>query len=387
MNINNWHNGFLKPVFDDLMDMAIKFDLKFNAPEKFLLLLVVIYVSLSCLVAYTHGVLDRINFLLYLSAAKGTIINLSYIFILFICFKVLWWKLTIKPRPLFREWLEMLKQSVIDKDRLLGAIPLFIILLIFLSVASNMKGFISYYGEYSWDPFLAKLDKEIHFNTDPWRLLHPLLGHPVITAIINYLYSLWFGLLVFFLYWQLFEHRASRIRYQFYYTFILLWSINGTLMAILFASGGPCFYEPLTGESYYSGLMTYLYDVNKSYTITAIQLQEWLFAVYQKDKIMMGVGISAMPSMHVGIAYLFFLITSKKNKWIGKLFALYCLIILIGSVHLAWHYAIDGYIAIITTGIYWRLSGKLIDKLQASETDNNSQSLCDKTKKILEIER
>lgn len=333
---------------------------KFSLSEKVLLLLVLSYILASCWLAYTNGVLDKLKFFLYFTTAKSTIVILFFALILYACFKVLWWKLVKTPTPLFNEWWPILRQSILNKKRIISAIPMFFILVLFLSMMSNMKGLIGYYGVYSWDPRLAELDRQIHFNTDPWRLLQPLLGYPLITAFINQLYNLWFGFLIFFLYWQLFADRSSRLRIQFYYTFVIVWAINGTLLAIIFASGGPCYYQAMTGQNYFNELMSYLNEVDKIYPISALEAQRLLFQLYKQDKISIGVGISAMPSMHVATSYLFYLLTSNINKWAGYFFGLYCLAILIGSVHLAWHYAIDGYLSIITTLMYWKLSGLLI---------------------------
>ena len=71
-----------------------------------------------------------------------------------------------------------------------------------------------------------------------------------------------------------------------------------------------------------------------------------------------------MPSLHVATAFLFYLLTSQLNKWLGLFFALYCFLIFLGSVHLAFHYAIDGYFSVILTWIYWKFSGVIIEKTE-----------------------
>jgi membrane-associated phospholipid phosphatase len=63
-----------------------------------------------------------------------------------------------------------------------------------------------------------------------------------------------------------------------------------------------------------------------------------------------------MPSMHVSIAFLFYLAmrhVSRAAKW---LFFAFFVVILVGSVHLAYHYALDGIVSIAVTAVLWKLS-------------------------------
>jgi hypothetical protein len=332
----------------------------FAPAEKLLFLMTLTYTLLCCMAAYSHGILNRIDFFLYASVAHLTLSTIVQVFILFGCFKVLWWKATIRPRPLFRDWWPMLTRDLYIKDRMLKALPLFISLFIFFSLFSNMKGLISYYGTYSWDPFWAEMDRKLHFGTDPWRLLQPLLGYPRITQLINIFYNFWFAILIFFIYWQLLSRNNLNLRMQFFFTLFFTWGINGTLLAILLASGGPCYFEMMTGSHYFAEQMNYLHEVHKNYTLWSVMTQEMLRDMYQKDHIMVGAGISAMPSMHVATAFLFFLLTSALNKKVGCIFGFNCFLILLGSVHLGWHYAVDGYFSIISTWLYWKLAGVIV---------------------------
>jgi hypothetical protein len=333
---------------------------RFSPTEKLLLLIVVFFCFICCWTAYIGGFLWRIKFLLYGSLSIAMLPFIVGVFGMICCFKILWWKATIRPSPLFRTWWPMLTQGLLPKERFLHAVPTFIALVIFLSIFSNMKGLISCYVDYSWDPFLAELDKKLHFGKDPWRWLQPLLGYPLITAALNVLYNIWLPIMGFFLYWQLLSLKAPLLRLQFFYTYIFTWSISGTFFAILFASGGPCFYAMMTGSDYFAEQVSYLRLANEHYTVGALRLQDMVLKMYQEDKITVGVGISAMPSMHVATAFLYYLVTSNLNKWVGRIFAVYCFLILLGSVHLAWHYAVDGYFSFVSTWVYWRFSGFLV---------------------------
>ncbi|MCP4182981.1 MAG: hypothetical protein GY761_06650, partial [Hyphomicrobiales bacterium] len=67
-----------------------------------------------------------------------------------------------------------------------------------------------------------------------------------------------------------------------------------------------------------------------------------------------GVGISAFPSVHVGLITLNALFAREIFPRLAGLAFAYVGIILVSSVYLGWHYAIDGYVAIfVVYAIYW----------------------------------
>ena len=86
-------------------------------------------------------------------------------------------------------------------------------------------------------------------------------------------------------------------------------------------------------------------------------------------------GISAMPSIHVAMAMIFMLTGWRANKLLGIVLTLYALIIQIGSILLAWHYAIDGYFSIVFTILIWNVIGKLLEKVK----DFNTEEIFPKT--------
>ncbi|MGD9665727.1 MAG: phosphatase PAP2 family protein, partial [Novosphingobium sp.] len=78
-----------------------------------------------------------------------------------------------------------------------------------------------------------------------------------------------------------------------------------------------------------------------------------------------GRGISAMPSMHVSIAVLFALVTYRISRPLCIAASVFAALIMLGSVHLAYHYAVDGYVAIIATLAIWVLAGWIERKTRA----------------------
>ena len=176
----------------------------------------------------------------------------------------------------------------------------------------------------------------------------------MISSLINVVYNIWFYVVFGVMAWQSGSLRDPRLRLQFFLSFVLTWAILGSLMAMLLSSAGPVYFGRVTGmEDIYAPLMHYLHAANQQYPIWALGVQDKLWVHYQHVIAGAGSGISAMPSMHVATSVLFTLLGWRTHRVLGLAFAAFTGIILVGSVHLGWHYAVDGYVAIVATCLVW----------------------------------
>jgi hypothetical protein len=238
---------------------------------------------------------------------------------------------------------------------------------VFVSLQFLMQAFVAFkasipiFHPFSWDIAFMEGDRLLHFGYHPFALLQPLLGTPTVTMAVDYVYFLWISVMWLTAIWQAWHgSRETPFRSQFLLSFALCWIVIGTIMATYLSSAGPAYYGAVTGApNPFVPLMDYLHTVNAQYPLRAIRLQELLWTAYQ-DPEMAGLGISAMPSMHVAIAVLMALLGFSVRRWIGWAYSVFAVAILLGSIHLGWHYAIDGYLAgVVTVGIWW-LSGRVM---------------------------
>jgi hypothetical protein len=240
------------------------------------------------------------------------------------------------------------------------ALPVLLFMPVFAGTFTLFKSLVSQINPFAWDETFARWDSILHFGYAPWELLQPLLGHPAITWSVNWGYNAWFFVLALVWLWQAFSLRDKHGRLQFFYTLLLSWILLGCIGAIVFASAGPCYYGLVVdGNDPFAPLMAYLHDADTVYGVWALSAQDTLWRVLNAEELRLGGGISAMPSMHVAMAFLFFLVARRASRILGAVLFAYFLLILIGSVHLAWHYAIDGYFAVLATLAIWWLSGRL----------------------------
>lgn len=242
------------------------------------------------------------------------------------------------------------------RKRLNDSWPILTVSIFFLPTFSTMKSAIPLFTTYSWDQTFIDLDLALHGH-DPWRILQQAIGHPIITATLSALYQLWIlliyaGTVYFALY---VDDRQLRARY--FAAYFVAWAINGVLLATLLASVGPCFLQPFLGNNHYVDQMNYLFTANTSYPVMSLDVQQRLIDWHASGSSDLGRGISAMPSMHVSLAFLFFLATGKVSRKLGFVFFVYFVAIAIGSVHLAYHYAVDAYLAVAVTALIWLLCG------------------------------
>lgn len=252
-----------------------------------------------------------------------------------------------------------------NKERYIRALPVLLSFVVLFSVFTSLKSMIPVIQPFHWDMFWADIDRALHFGVDPWRLLHPVLGHPDVTKFINIIYNGWLPVKYFILYWMLFSLKDPYTRMQFFFACILTWIVNGTILAVLFSSAGPCFYQQITGADRFGELMSYLSGVDPDNKIWAVRTQAMLWDAYTGGILKFGSGISAMPSLHVASAFLFLLIGLRSGHMILKILSvLFYLSILVGSVHLGWHYAVDGYLSTAVTLVLWHVAGRLVRRLE-----------------------
>ena len=261
-----------------------------------------------------------------------------------------------RPRhPISFSW-HLVTKDLRIVERGIVALPCLLLFTLFASAFTSIKTAISHIHRFRFDPMFADLDKLLH-GGHAWELIHPIVAFPIVTFGLNILYDLWFFIVWFAFALVTVMIGDRRLREQYLLSFFACWILLGSIAAIGFSSAGPCFYGRLYANDPYAPLMSYLRSVNESYPLWVLSTQEMLWNRYLSNSTGLGSGISAMPSLHVAIAALNAIMLSKLSRAAGLLGWAYLLVILVGSVHLGWHYAIDGYVSIIAVLVIWRAAG------------------------------
>jgi len=270
-----------------------------------------------------------------------------------------------RPQQLVR----YLKEHVcayMTRERVLFALPVLAMMPLFASSFTVLKAAVPMVQPYAWDARLAAADAWLHGGVQPWELLQYVFGNPLMTAVLNFNYHLWFFILLATVYWLAFNLEQRQLRMQFMLSFVLSWSLLGNVMAMLFSSVGPCYYAMVVpGADPFAGLLHYLRGANEVIPVMALQVQETLWQDYSTQSGTNALSISAMPSMHVASSVLLALLGWRLNRAAGVALTVFAVLIMAGSVHLGWHYAIDGYAGALGAWIIWKLCGKLLQRSAA----------------------
>jgi PAP2 superfamily len=228
----------------------------------------------------------------------------------------------------------------------------------FFASFSVLKMLMPRYVPFWLDEPFARMDQFLFFGYHPWQLTHAIFKSPDATVTLDMFYSVWVILLsVAIAGFALFAPRKERAR--FFLSFGAAWFFLGFIGAWLGSSAGPCFLanlnSPLAPE--FAGLMQRLHAASNSVdTIAqAVEWQQMLWNGYETQTYRFGMGISAMPSLHNAIAVLYALIGFRFGKLLGWTLTAYAAIIFVGSVHLGWHYAVDGIFSAVGMWGIWIL--------------------------------
>lgn len=296
---------------------------------------------------------------------------------MFLIFLALWrfGVVAVRTRPKRRvlaAYAAELRAVLSDVERLLQGVVLLLVLTVFGAAIMFLKAAIPQILPFVWDPLFADLDRIVHFGVDPYRFLLPLLGGTVPTAIINFSYHFWMVMVYFCMFVAAFSRAdgprgdggAGRV---YLLAHVLIWIVGGNALALVFSSAGPVYFERLGYGDTFAPLMAHLEQVSQATTVWALGVQEMVWENFVGGT---NVGISAMPSMHLATSTLMALYAFHHSRWLGRAMVAFVGIILLGSVYLGWHYAIDSYLGILVAVLGWRVAAQVLafsDRAAAGE--------------------
>ncbi len=312
-----------------------------------------LYVAVVWSLAEALGVGHKVSFSSYLALAGQIYLICLVVGVLARLGYVLLW---LRPRRPIRHLIDDFGGHVFSLERLALALPVLVAMPVTMSVYSSLKRMIPDLVPYHHDELFWQWDRWLHFGHDPWVLLQPLLGVPAITSWISILYhQVWLGLMVLIWIWHAWRLTAPRLRLQFLITYLLVWIVLGNIAAVLLSSAGPPYFAQVTGlDSPFGPLFDYLESADETSGVWALSLQDTLWRSHASGGTEIGTGISAMPSVHVATTMVFALAAWRQGLLARLVFTAFAVVVVAGSVHLGWHYAIDAYASIAATWLLWR---------------------------------
>ncbi len=202
-------------------------------------------------------------------------------------------------------------------------------------------------GGFLYDRWLADIDMWLSFGTDPWLHLAGLIKNDVIRAAIDTNYGkVWFLLCFGGLFYVATSPRAAALRVRYVSMFMLVWVVCGNILAGLFISAGPVFYGAVTGDKdRFAGLSNIL--SSGEWASNTVVYQRYLWSLHESGTTGLGSGISAFPSVHVGLITLNAMFIMDVSPKAGVVAFVYVAFVMASSVFLGWHYAVDGYASLL----------------------------------------
>ncbi|WP_299944478.1 phosphatase PAP2 family protein [uncultured Ruegeria sp.] len=352
------------PQLDGILQSAMR--------NRLFLCILALHVVGGSIVSYHLG----IPFWTELGYSLATILSklIKYTFVIgsgFLVLRFIYAAIWVKPAKPIHWIINDTKEFISEYVKVTDGIVCFLSIGFLMTSFTCLKNMIPQINPFSWDIFFSQLDQTLHGGYDVWRLLWPVLGNPYITTIINVAYHLWFVLIYITMFVASFDKRNPQRGMVYLVAFALVFILGGNILATIFSSVGPVYFEHFGFGDTYVQQMQNLRELNQISPVWALAVHENLLMAFQDGGIVKG--ISAMPSMHVASSVIMALFAFRYSRWLGWAFTIFAFLILVGSVHLAWHYAVDGYLAILVALFCWWLANALTKRFYTAPETTSQQ--------------
>jgi PAP2 superfamily len=258
-------------------------------------------------------------------------------------------------------------KKIRDRDlapqRLSNAVHTMFCMSVFLTGFAALKDMIPIANPFSWDDAFIQLDAIMHFGRQPYEWLAPVLNYPPVTYVLFLNYNIWFLVMIGFFLGLGFARTDTSLRQRYFIAFMLTWIMGTGLFGTVFSSVGPGLYGRLYPDRLdpFVPLLDWLKQSSQTHGIFTLQLMDDLWNSFTKGHGALS-GISAMPSMHVASSILFAICGfATGRRWLGWLMVVFNVLIFLGSIHMGWHYAVDGYAGVLIAVVCWWIAGKITD--------------------------
>jgi hypothetical protein len=250
--------------------------------------------------------------------------------------------------------------------RLAWAAGVMVLVMTFADAFTRIKTLVPILRPFRWDVSLRQVDAALHGGVLPHQLTLAVFGTRA-TQALDIAYSTGWPLLAFVVVPLLVAFTADgRFIRQFFTCYVLTWVVLGLALAALMPAAGPVYYADLTGDpAPYGALVQQLDAWAAELSLRFRPYQHYLWRAYQGNAQGIGTGILAMPSLHVAMPALWVMASWNRHRAAAWAAVAFTMVTLVGSVHLGWHYAVDGYVSLLAVPLLWSATRLLLRRWDA----------------------